>query len=161
MSSTLKSTTQRDSALNTEVVWINVEENLQSGHQPVYMHKRPLLHGDSPKRNLFNLSEVARVGEFWVPITPVVDMDQIQWSKTAGDKFVRIPISAYRTRDHALASILATGIEVGTRAMASLAMRYKQEPKSVILVVGHECTDLSDQGAQQFRCYIGMAIRTK
>jgi hypothetical protein len=147
--------------VNTEIVWINVQQHLETRKQPVYMYERPLVHGDKPKRNLFNTSEVARAGEFWVPLTPVLEMDEVQWSKTESDKHVRIPVQAYRTVDHALSSILVTGLEVGTRAMASLALRYKQEPKSVVLVVGHECTDLSGQGVQQFRCYIGLAIRTR
>ena len=147
--------------MKTEIVWLDVAEHLKSGKQPMYMYERPLVHGTSPKRGLFNQSEVARKGEYWVPQNPVMNVDQIQWAKTAGERYVRIPISAYRTSDHAWASILVTGMEIGTRAMASLAMRYKQEPQSVVLVVGHECTDLSDQGHQQFRCYVGLAIRTK
>lgn len=147
--------------MHTEIVWLNVEEHLKRGKQPVYLHERPLIHGDKPKRNLFNLSEIARAGEFWVPLTPVLDFDEIQWSKTASERYVRIPIMAYRTQAHAHASILVTGLEVGTRAMASFAMRYKQEPESIVLVVGHECTDLSDQGTPQFRCFVGIAIRTK
>jgi hypothetical protein len=147
--------------VRTNVVWINVAENLKSGNQPVYMHERPLVHGSKPKGGLFNTSEVARTGEYWVPLTPLVDMDEIQWSKTASERYVRIPVSAYLTESTGLASILATGLEIGARAMTSLAMRYKQEPKEIILVIGHECMDLSAEGRPQFRCFVGLAAKTK
>ena len=147
--------------MNTNIIWLDVTENLREGNQPVFMHERPLVHGNKPKGGLFNTAEVARTGEFWVPTTPVLDIDEIQWSKTACERYVRVPLHAYRTRDRALASVFVAGLEIGTRAMASLALRYKQEPQDITLIVGHECTDLISQGVSQFRCYVGLAIRTK
>lgn len=139
------------------VEWIDVRAFLQIREQPVYMIKRPLAHGDNPKGNVFNVAEIAKVGEHWVPQADV--FNDAQWSFTKAGDMVRVPIVAYKV-DRTLASILGLGLQIGLAAVADLRNYTSDVPHTVILVIGHECTDLAP-AENLFRCYVGLALQTK
>lgn len=140
-----------------DVQWCNVLPNLVTGIPPSFMLERELLHGTNPKGSVFNVAEVVRVGRFMVPQTPVL-LDQVKWAMTDSGQYVRVPIFAYRTNGRSLSEIWGLGIQIGLAAAESLRSIDPQPPKSAILVLGHECTDLSPEEA--FRCYVGVAFRT-
>lgn len=139
--------------------WLDVSVNLAAGLQPVFMVERPLAHGEDRRGGVFAAAEVGRLGDFWVPKSPVVGVDEVSWAVTRHGELVRVPVTAYRTPTRAASSILATGLELGFAALAALtATQTKAVPTDVHLVIGHECTDLQPEDA--FRCYVGIAIVT-
>jgi len=140
-----------------DVQWCNVLPNLITGVPPSYVIERELLHGVNPHGSVFNVAEVSRVGRYVVPQTPVL-IENIRWGVTNSDQYVRIPIFAYRTKGRSLSEIWGLGIQIGLAAAESLRSIDPLPPKSAVLVLGHECTDLSPEDA--FRCYVGVAFRT-
>ncbi len=141
-----------------QVEWVDVRPHLVNGIQPVHLFERPLLHGSKPKGGLFSVAEVARVGEFWVPQTSVIEPNT-KWALCRDGQFVRVPITAYRTSQRAASSILLAGLHTGMAAMHDLRNHTATVPLGVMLVLGHECTDLGTEHG--YRCYIGIAIQTK
>jgi hypothetical protein len=142
------------------IQWVDVRPYLAAGQQPVFLLERPLLHGNSPRGGIFGIAEVAREGVFWVPNTDPVTTDG-GWTQTLTGAHVRIPVLAYRTQERAIAGIWGLGLQLGFAAMLKLRQRTEDMPESLHIVLGHECTDLASEGVDAFRCYVGIAIRTK
>jgi hypothetical protein len=141
-----------------EVVWMDVRPNLLSGEPPAHMQARPLAHGDKAKVPGWRVAEVARVGEFWVPQGPL--FPAVEWTVSKAGDFVRVPVFAYKTSFPSLAHIFGLGVQVGLAALADLRNRTGDVPIGVLLVLGHECTDLRP-AEERFRCYVGLSVRTR
>ncbi len=139
--------------------WIDVRQHLASGQQPVFLLERPLLHGQSSKGGVFGIAEVARVGDYWVPEDDPITGDG-KWAVCRSGTHVRVPILAYRTQERALASIWGLGVQLGLAALASIRQHTSDPPTELHMILGHECSDLAPQFSA-FRCYVGIAIRTK
>jgi hypothetical protein len=120
------------------IQWLDTEKLLAQQEQPILMLKK------------------TPIEEYMVPQGPLVENDP-KWALTREGEYVRVPIFAYLTKDRAMAWILATGIEIGSRACASL----QQEPLELVLLLGQECTDLAPEGRNHLRCYVGVAARTR
>lgn len=140
------------------VIWIDPVPNLLAQQQPVQMIERELLHGTKPKANLFNTSEVARVGNYWVPQNSVTQEGTL-WTVAKEGQYVRVPVMAYKTVSRSAAHIFATGLTVGLAAFMSLQAHTNERPVRIYLVLGNICSDLHPQ-EDAFRCYVGIAIQT-
>jgi hypothetical protein len=136
-------------------VWIDVDPYLANGQRPVYMLERQLAHGTNPNGGVFNVAQVARLGEFWVPQAPLLPGADPDWSVVKTGDHVKIPVTAYRC-DRALASVFALGLQLGLLAAGEFVRRTLKPPEAVYLVLGHTVTDLGDG----FRCYAGVALRS-
>jgi hypothetical protein len=142
--------------------WIDVSPHLAAKQQPVILLERPLLHGNDTKGGLFSTAEVARVGKHWAANGPLVGADvDPAWRFTREGTHVRVPVNGYVTTSRAKSQILATGLEIGIRAMVSYRQRTPEEPQELILILGHQVDDLHDEGRDNFRCYVGVAVRTE
>lgn len=141
-----------------ETVWMDVSPYLLSGAPPVAVYQRPLAHGTSPKVAGWSAAQIARVGDFWVPQGPVLG-EGPGWSVSKGGDYVRIPVFAYKTQQRALSTIFGLGIQIGLAALADLRNHTQDVPRGAVLVLGHECHDLAPEDT--FRCYVGVAVRTK
>jgi hypothetical protein len=128
-----------------DVLWVDVAPFLARKEQPVVLLERPVL-------NAASVARPARCGEFWVPD----DTATPRWRLTKAGDHVRVPVTAYLTSYRAASSVLATGIEVGMRAVVDLGEHFSGKPESVTLVLGRECNAVDDR----YRVYVGMAIRT-
>lgn len=141
--------------IDLEVKWIDITPYLLTGEQPVYVMPRPKAH-NQPKA-WAGSSQVSCIGDFWVVQGPLIDNSE--WTLTKTGDFVRIPVFAFKV-NRALASIWGLGIQIGMLAITELRNYTNDIPQSVILILGHDCTDLSP-AEEAFRCYVGIAIRTK
>jgi hypothetical protein len=145
--------------MRTTIRWVDVAPYLKEGTQPVVLVERELVHGTSPKGQLFSIAEVARLGSFWVATAPLISSDNDpKWSLTAKDKYVRVPIHAYLTAARAKSHILATGMEIGIRAAMSYLQKVGKEPEELILIIGIQVDDLAP-ARNHFRCYVGVALK--
>lgn len=140
------------------VKWYNVTPNLLSQTQPVIDVLVERERNHDQRRAWAGGSQVGRPGEFWVPVSDLL-VPEINWSVSKSGEAVRVPLHAYKT-DRALASLFGLGVTLGMTAIAALSDKTRDKPLEVILVIGHDCTDLSP-AEDAFRCYIGVAIRTK
>jgi len=139
--------------------WFDVAPFIAAKRQPSIMIERELIRGDDPKGGIFNVAEVARRGEFWVPSSPLTDdLDTVEWSTTKDGEYVRVPVHGYKTNERALASILACGVSLGLRGVESFQRRTQKHVGQVVLVLGNECTDLLTEQQNNFRCYLGLAV---
>ena len=143
--------------MNFETHWIDVNPNLTIGQQPVFLLERPLAHGNKPKGGLFANSEIARVGHFWVPDSDV-QVEPVQWALTTSGDHVRIPVVAYRSQNAVEAVMFWSGIQIGLQAADSLRRKTPKEIIRAIMVMGHQCHDLGEQG---IRGYLGIAFQVK
>ncbi len=141
-------------AFNTQ--WVDVRPYLAQGQEPIFLLERPLLHGHSAKGGVFGIAEVARLGDFWVPTADPIRTDG-GWSLCKTGTHARVPILAYRTTERALSAIWGLGLQLGLAALAALRTKTPEPPTEMHMILGHECTDLT----AGFRCYVGLAIRTK
>lgn len=142
-----------------DVRYLDVTPNLISGNLPMYVLERPRLH-DEPKA-WAGTTEVARVGRFWVPQLAVFEPDP-QWCLTQAGDAVLIPVHAYRTTARALSAIFGLGQQIALAAMQSFLSNGQSQGErivGVVQVLGHDCTDLSQQGVDAFRCYVGLAFQ--
>lgn len=138
-----------------DVRWIDVKPYLLTGEQPVIIIPRPKAHNE-PKA-WAGTSEVACLGEYWMPQGPVFG-EQMEWSVTRTGDVIRVPVYAYKVH-RSLASIFALGVQIGMAALAELRHHTREAAREAVLVLGNECTDLTQEDS--FRCYVGIAIRTK
>lgn len=138
-----------------EVRWIDVTPYLVASEQPVIILPRPKAH--QQVKAWAGNTQVAHMGEFWVPQGPVVGGAQ-EWACTRTGEVVRVPVYAYKVH-RSLASIFGLGLQIGMAAVADLRHHTNDVPQSVTLVLGTDCTDLPAENS--FRCYAGIAIRTK
>jgi hypothetical protein len=136
-----------------DIRWVNVQDHVAAGVQPVFMYERPAIgHAGTVSRG-----GVPRQGEFYTVVSHVLgETAELALCKT-GDH-VRIPILAYRTSDRAHAAVWGMGVQVGMGAAAALYASRRVVPVSCVLVLGHELTDLP--GANAYRCYVGVSFRT-
>ncbi len=141
-----------------ETQWVDVTPFLLQQVQPVALLRREQAH-DGPKA-WAGQSQVGTVGDYWVFQGNVVDGDQLSVSPVRGGEGVRIPMWAYRTTHRAMPAILGLGVQIGLAALERLREHTPVLPRAAYLVIGHECTDLMP-AAEAFRCYIGIALRTK
>jgi hypothetical protein len=145
------------------VEWVDVSQFIRSGQAPVFMLTRQKAHENS--KAWAGPSEIARLGEHWVPQGPV--LGGVTWTLTKQGDFVRIPVSAYKTQ-RALSSIWGLGLQIGMAATDELRKHTGDVPIRAVLVLGRECTDLAVDpitgaatGDDSFRCYVGIALQTK
>lgn len=147
--------------MNVLLHWFDVSEHLRQQQQPLVMIERPRVGGNArdPHGDLFSVATVGRFGEFWVPEAPLLVPD-LKWSITAQGDFVRVPMHAYRTMAMAKGSIMATGVELGMRAIVSLSTKCPKPPAEITLVLGSEVHVVTtEEGNKVYRCYLGVAIR--
>ena len=137
--------------------WVDVTPFLLKREQPVFILPRESAHSE-PKA-WAGASKVGTVGEFWVPHGDLLGGEAVFAPTTAGEA-VRIPVWAYQTVRRTLPDIFGLGLQIGMAAIAEMRKYTRDEPRRVHLVLGHECTDLLP-AAESFRCYIGIAVRTK
>jgi hypothetical protein len=103
---------------------------------------------------------VARVGTYHVPTRAALD-DDLAWAVTKSGQYVRVPLHAYRTRDRCLASVWGLGIQIGLAFLESFRSHHGENAvKSIVLVLGNDCTDMAYEGEQAFRAYAGLAVIT-
>lgn len=144
--------------MNIHYTWLDVSENLARREQPVAVLRRKLLHGERANGGVFANAQVARVGRFWVPVTPLTGDAPAEWSLTDAGDLVRVPISAYRTQNASEASVFACGLSVGLRAMQQFYEKTGEPARQLHMYLGHQCDPLP--GHEAYRCYVGLAIRT-
>ena len=137
------------------VHWVDVSEHVRSGTQPVFTIDREPPAIEAPGGNFKRDSKEP----FWVPTRPVMEEDP-KWSMTRSEKYVRVPMHAYRTHSYAHAAILGLGIELATRALTSLVQHKSETPSKVIVVIGHDVDTVFDQfdGSSHFRVYVGFVL---
>lgn len=133
-----------------EVVWVTASP---SDAAPAHMLERPLGHGDDPRGGLFADTEIARTGEYWVPAGDPLD-PACPYEVTRTGRYVRVPLSAYRT-PRALAALFGFGAQLGVAAAAGVRAHAAGRPTACVLVLGSSVDDLGDC----FRVYAGVAIR--
>lgn len=141
------------------VEWIDVTQNLATGHQPVFFIKRTA--SSTEAKAWAGQTERAKLGEFWVPhADPRAEMDPKKlWSYTREGDMVRVPVHAYRTTTRSMAMLWAMGMQVALAALNKLRDVTADKPIKTILVLGHDVTDLYPEDA--FRGYVGIAFQTK
>lgn len=142
--------------LQFKVKWFDVTSGLLAQQQPVVLIERERNHNG--QKAWAGGSQVGRPGDYWVPQGAVTD-ENPQWASSHGGEAVRVPVVAYKT-DRSLAAIWGLGVQIGMMALSALRSKTQEPPLEVTLVIGHDCTDLSP-AEDAFRCYIGIAIRTK
>ena len=143
--------------LDFRVHWIDVHPLLSQRERPVVLLERELPPGkDERNHGLYLVAKVARTGRYWVPGESVLSPDP-SWAHTQSETHVRVPITAYRTCDYALAAVFGLGLQIGMTALHQLRSMLTTEISEAVLVLGNECTDLGE--AEGFRCYVGLAFR--
>lgn len=142
-----------------ETCYVDVNPYLATGQQPVSLIERQLPQGHGTQGSLLRVTETGRCGTFWVPDGHLLASDSLSWSMTETGQYVRVPIEAYRTQEKALATLLGLALQIGMVAVDSLRQYTSDRPQVVTLLLGHECPVTED--GQAFRCFIGVAIRTK
>lgn len=80
------------------------------------------------------------------------------WVLTRTGPKVRVPLTAYRTAQRAMSALAATAMQIALAAVASFRQHTADEPIEALVVLGHHCDDLVEEGV--FRCFIGVAFRT-
>lgn len=142
-----------------DVKWADLTQNHLSGVQPVYMLRRERAHQE--QKAWAGKSEVASIGEFWVPQEAVLALPETHaFAVTKVGDCVRIPLFAYKTGHLSLASLFGLGVQIGMAALAELRNYTSDAAKSVVLILGHEVTDLRP-AEDAFRCYVGIAVQTR
>lgn len=140
-----------------DVKWFDLTPNILSGEQPAAFIDRPKNHQN--QKAWAGKSQVAAVGEFWVPQGPTLDQAPEYTLTVVGDH-VRVPVHAYRTLNAGVAAIFGLGVQIGLAAITHLRNHTDDVPKRVTLILGHQCTDLRPAD-DAFRCYVGIAVQTK
>ncbi len=146
--------------MNFSIQWLNVQPYLDQRKQPVIALKRPM-SGNRPDRvdiddRLFGSGQRGRTGTFWVPVSSLLD-PEIKWSSTTQGESVRVPLIGYTTPVKAKSCILSSGLEMGMRAVASLASQTRKQIVEVIVVLGTEVHALP----KAYQCYVGLALRVE
>ena len=143
------------------VQWIDVTSNLVLNSQPTYIIQRPLVHGDDPKGGVFNTTQVARTGAFWVPNT--LRHAEIEWSLTKTEEHVRIPLDRYRTSQAYESVLFGLALQLGLQVMESFRRQSSKPIEYVLLVLGHQVRNLAaeNRGEDGYEAYLGLAIVTK
>lgn len=137
----------------TEVHWVKVEAD--TGNVPSVLLERPLPYGDDPKANLFNHSELARVGTYWTPdARPFLVDKPPDWSVTKSGVYVRVPVFPYLTGAASLAVIFGLGAQIGAEALCQFTAVVRSEPLKMTLVLGNDCLPVPGG----FRCWVGFAF---
>jgi hypothetical protein len=144
--------------MKLDVQWVDIEAMDYSGQPHAVMLPRQLIHGNKPNGGLFNKAEVGRIGKIWVPQAQVV-LSGVIYSMTRSGEFVHVPIFLY-VPQRSLSGILASGIEIGLRAIHELRRYTQDEVKLVTLVIGNECKDLGTAGGG-YACHAGIALWTE
>lgn len=121
--------------------WVDVAKHLLDQVQPVALIKR------------------SKVGEWMVPVTPLVEPD-VQFSTSKMGEAVRVPMNAYDTSYRLPSAILGLGVQIGMVAILEMMKHVRDAPLHVKLVLGTQVTDLSP-AEEKYRVYIGIAIQTK
>jgi hypothetical protein len=118
--------------------FISVEQHIRSGVRPVY------LMDYDPKYVYRTLT------------SSLGSSDAPEWSTTEDSEKVRIPVFAYRTGKEPASGIFGYGMQMGMQALQLNEQPYDQ----VVLVLGVECHDLSDEeeGADAYRVYVGISF---
>lgn len=142
---------------DVDVHWIQIGFSLLSEQMPIHVIERPPMHEQAKAWS--GGTEVAREGTYHVPQLDAFQVDP-RWARTATGRYVRIPVSAYRTSSRSLASIWGLGLQVGMAFLDAFRSHNVEEIKQLTLVLGDDCTDLAPQGFDAFRCYVGVAIKT-
>ncbi len=130
------------------------ETHFVSPQATTHFHERQLSFGEHPKAGLFAVAEVARVGTFWVPVTPM-NVAPVEWSMTCTDQYVRVPVFAYRTIDHDPAKVVGMAFQLACQAMLSLADCLDLRSLDVChLYLGKVIHDQGDH----FTYYLGLSM---
>ena len=146
-----------------DVRYIDVNPNVASGQQPIYMLQRELVHGDDPRGGVFSQAKVGRRGEYWVPVTRLFDAGPVQFAATKQSEFVRVPLWDYPINKRALSTSIAFGIQLGvellSQAIEEVRTRTNHPVTKAVIVIGHECHDITQSnGEPGLRCYVGLAL---
>jgi hypothetical protein len=137
-------------------IWIDVGPHLAAGQQPVFMLPRPPLHDPEVRATLVGPAQDAWAGEFWVARGSLADNPS--WTVVRHGEFVMVPVHAYRTAGRGLAALFACGLQLGAQAALTFLEHARQRPQELVLVLGHDCSDLAAEDA--LRGYVGVAFRT-
>lgn len=139
------------------VEWIEINSELAKQPSPSFLFQRelPASAQGSPKGNLFNTAEVARVGKWLVGVSPM--LGEPRWAIVQSGEFVRVPIIQYKTKARSQAMIWGTGLQVGMTAVSSVPSNYIQEIKETKLILGTSCI----MREEAYYCYLGIAIRVE
>jgi hypothetical protein len=132
----------------------DVSQNLKNGVQPVFRIRRPVPDDEAAPKP-FSIAQPGRIGIFWVPTKPILSPDQ-GWTKTSQGEFVLVPMFSYKTASPSKSRLIASGIELGWRALQGGLPLFENEPKSVLLLIGHEC----NHTPQGYDYYVGLSVRT-
>lgn len=143
--------------MEVDLSWIDVTPYLASGRQPFFPLPRDKAHGGA--KAWAGGTQIGTVGEFWVLQGDPLAGDAPFAVVRSGDVVV-VPVLAYRTAFRALPALFGLGLQIGLAAATQLRNHTRDVPKSACLVLGHDCTDLTPE-ADAFRCYVGLAFRTK
>lgn len=119
--------------------------------------RRDLGFGDDPKAGLFNVAEVARVGRFWTPVSPL-DRSPIEWSLTCSDEWIRVPTFGYHTNAAEPPYVVGLAFQLGLLALASLLERVRlSDVTAARLIIGRDIHN-AESG---FRFYLGATFELK
>jgi hypothetical protein len=91
-------------------------------------------------------------------VTSALTSDFVEWSTTDSGEAVRIPIFAYKTAKEPLSGLFHFGLQLGFSAMQEAASMFPTDKCKVILVTGVECHDLSEEGEDAYRVYMGISV---
>jgi hypothetical protein len=133
----------------------DIRKFLASNQRPVFLIPRPVA-GDAQAVSALAASAVGRTGTFWVPGSSLLE-SPVKWSMDRRSDNVPVPMFAYSTPRMANSQLIANGIELGWRALASLKAWTRTEPIEATILLGHECPE-SERG---FDYYLGILIRTE
>lgn len=130
------------------VNWVDVTRHLLAQEQPV-------LDGEA----INTIKRLGGPGEFWVPGV-LLGAEPEPYTVVRVGEALRVPMYAYRTLAVAPAALFALGVQIGLAALHGLRQHTQDLPKTVHLVLGHECTDLRPAAAA-YRAYVGIALQTR
>jgi hypothetical protein len=144
-------------AMEFKVIW----------HDPdlsnVLLYERPKRQYDLNKGFIAG-TEIARTGEFWVPQAPLsqVKGQSLDFTVTKTGDMVRIPLFSYHV-PASMSVLLGFGMQIAIAAMTELRKHTPDVPHTAVMVIGRDCPYVSDVAgaANQFRCFVGLALQTK
>ncbi len=108
---------------------------------PAYiMIQRPLLHGDDPCAGFLSGAEIARAGNYAVPVRPDL-FGRDSWSVTTTGDVVRVPLHRLRTPTRAQAELVQAGFLFASKAVAAFTQLRCGEPQRLIVILGNDVID--------------------
>ena len=141
--------------MNFDVRFHELTDYITAGKKPVLMIERPQIGESDTITNPFSTGQLGRVGNFWVPEGDLLS-DKVVWAHANKGDRVRVPMQSYMTESPSKSRLVASGIEIGWRAMLGFVQScHHLEPLNMVVHMNSECL-LVDKG---YAFYVGLVIR--